>query len=165
MSQQPASAAVMQFRLVAVVRDDDRILACRDHDTGVWRLPSTQWEAGINPLEAVRELLVDRAGVTVSPILHSPVRLSATAGLLLFTAKPLNVPPASTQLCRWLTPQSVPAVLPPGDQQCVSLTSTSAHRHAEARSNLNIEARSNLKTRVRLRRLDGYALEMLFGTR
>ena len=128
MSQQPATDAVMRLRLVAVVRDGDRVLACRDHDTGVWRLPSTQWDAGINPLEAVRKLLADRAGVTVSPTLHAPVRLSATAGLLLFTAKPLNVPPAGTQLCRWLTPLSVPALLPPGDQQWVSLTSTSAHR-------------------------------------
>ena len=118
----------MRLRLVAVVRDGDRVLACRDHDTGVWRLPSMQWDAGSNPLEAVRELLADRAGVTVSPTLHAPVRLSATAGLLLFTAKPLNVPPAGTQLCRWLTPLSVPALLPPGDQQWVSLTSTSAHR-------------------------------------
>ena len=128
MSQQPATDAVMRLRLVPVVRDGDRVLACRDHDTGVWRLPSMQRDAGINPLEAVRELLADRAGVTVSPTLHAPVRLSATAGLLLFTAKPLNVPPAGTQLCRWLTPLSVPALLPPGDQQWVSLTSTSAHR-------------------------------------
>jgi len=128
MSQQPATDAVMRLRLVAVVRDGDRVLACRDHDTGVWRLPSMQWDAGIKPLEAVRELLADRAGVTVSPTLHAPVRLSATAGLLLFTAKPLNAPPAGTQLCQWLTPLSVPALLPPGDQQWVSLTSTSAHR-------------------------------------
>lgn len=121
--------AGMRLQLVAVVRDGDQLLACRDHDTGVWRLPSTPWDGTFNPVQAVRGLLVDRAGVTVSPTLHAPVRLSATAGLLLFTGKPLNAPPAGTRMCRWLCPQSVAAVLPPDDQRWVSLTSDPVHRH------------------------------------
>lgn len=131
MSQQAVTSRALRLRLVVVVRDGDQILACRDHDTGVWRLPSTPWHAGVNPVEAVRKLLADRAAATVSPTLHASVRLSATAGLLLFTAKPLNVPPAvraGTRLCRWLNPQSIPAVLPPGDQRWVSLTSASGRR-------------------------------------
>lgn len=128
MSHQPAAAAAMRLQLVAVVRDGDRILACRDHDTGVWRLPSTPWNATANPVQAMRELLADRAAVTVSPTLHAPVRLSATAGLLLFTAKPLNAPPAGTRLCRWLSPLAIAAVLPPDDQRWVSLTSAPVHR-------------------------------------
>ena len=121
--RRPAAAPAMWLRLVAVVRDGDRILACRNHDAAIWRLPSAPWDAGSNPVEAVRELLAQRAGVIVSPILHAPVKFSATAGLLLFTAKPLNVPPVGTQLCRWVTAQNVLAVLPPSDQQWVFLTS------------------------------------------
>ncbi len=128
MNRQPAAAAAMRLQLVAVVHDGDQVLACRDHDSGVWRLPSTPWNATANPVQAMRELLADRASVTVSPTLHAPVRLSATAGLLLFTGKPLNTPPAGTRLCRWLSPQAIAAVLPPDDQRWVSLTSTPVHR-------------------------------------
>ncbi len=133
MSYQPAAPRMMRLRLVVVVRDGDQILVCRDHDTGVWKLPSTPWNARVNPAEAVRELLADRAAVTVSPTLHAPVRLSATAGLLLFTAKPLNVPPAvgaGTRLWRWLDPPSIPTVLAPGEQRWVFLTSASRRRRA-----------------------------------
>ena len=123
MSQQPATNAVMRLRLVAVVRDGDRVLACRDHDTGVWRLPSMQWDAGINPLEAVRELLADRAGVTVSPTLHAPVR-PRCHGSSCPTGPPKSLVGAH-ESSGWV---EVPLGLPPGDQQWVSLTSTSAHR-------------------------------------
>lgn len=127
MNQQSAVPRVMRLRLVVVVRDGDRILACREHDAGVWRLPTTPWTANVNPIEAVRTLLADRAGLIVSPTLRAPVRLSATAGLLLFTAKPLNIPPAlgaATPLWKWLSPLAVPALFPPGDQQWVSITSS-----------------------------------------
>jgi hypothetical protein len=126
-NRQSAASRGIRLRLVVVVRDGDQILVCREHDTGVWRLPATPWTADVNPVEAVRTLLADRAGLIVSPTLRAPVRLSATAGLLLFTAKPLNIPPAmgaATPLWKWLSPLAVPALLPPGDQQWVSITSS-----------------------------------------
>ena len=78
------------------------------------------------PESSIQSLARSLAACPVRGTVHA--LSAATAGLLLFTAKPLNVPPAGTQLCRWLTTLSVPAVLPPGDQQWVSLTSTSAHQ-------------------------------------
>lgn len=118
-------AALPRIRLVAIVRDRDQLLIGRDHETAPWRLPATPWPPAVNPVAALRELLSEHAGLIVSPVLSASVRLSATAGLLVFTTHPLNASPlVATRGYRWLDSSRIRTVIPPGDQHLLSLTAS-----------------------------------------
>lgn len=120
-------AAVLRIRLVAIVRDGEEVLVRRDHDAAPWRLPATPWVPGANPVKVLRDLLAGDTGVMVSPTLHASVPLSSSAGLLVFTARPLNAElPGTARMYRWLNASRIRAVMPPGDQHLVNLTSTRA---------------------------------------
>lgn len=120
-------AAGLRIRLVAIVRDGKEVLVRRDHDAAPWRLPATPWVPGANPVEVLRDLLACDAGVMVSPTLHASVRLSSSAGLLVFTATPLGAELLGTaRTYRWLNAGRIRAVMPPVDQHLVNLTSIRA---------------------------------------
>lgn len=108
----------IRLKLVVVVIDGDRILTYRDPADRIFRLPATPWPRGTNPTEVVRDLVADRAcGLAISPTLRASLRLSDTAGLLLFTARPLTAPGASSAAegFRWISVEGIRGALPPSD--------------------------------------------------
>lgn len=103
-----------RMRLVAVVVDDGRVLITRPHDTGIWRLPATDWRAGQNPNHVLRSLIGTTAGLVISPILHTTVRVTPEVAALVFTASPIirPLPPADRATVRWLPLDQLSTALP-----------------------------------------------------
>lgn len=107
-----------RLRLVAVVVDDGRVLITRGHDRGIWRLPAAHWPTAENPNTILRDLLAHAAGVVISPVLQTVVRVAPDVWALVFTASPITRPPrpASGATVRWLPLRRARITLPVVDR-------------------------------------------------